>query len=100
MAAAKNMRDAIKQAEKILGAPANSKVVVPPPKNDPQKLGDTFRKSLDKFNDSLKDFEPTLLAAQNALSDYKNAMKQNAVDYQREDFSEKSKEDLKKIKDA
>src|SRR4051812_11220757 len=98
MSAYRDLLKAIEQAEKIVGVGKDPSAVVSKPKNDPKPLESAYGKALLKMNDGLKDFEPTMLEAQDALSNYKNAMKQNAVFYQRENFGidEKSKENAKK----
>jgi exonuclease VII small subunit len=98
MAAAKDLAEAIEQAKKVLG----EKAVIPPPKNDPDKLMDAFNKATAEFEESRDDIEAKLLAMENAVSAYKNGMKQNAAIYQRADFDldDKSKDDVKKIKQA
>jgi hypothetical protein len=102
MAAYQEFLRAKEQAEKIIGVGKDPSAVVEEPKNDPKPLVTAYGKALMKLNDSLKDFEPAMLEAQDALSKFKNAMKQNATFYQRDSFGidEKVKENAKKVKDA
>jgi hypothetical protein len=94
--AAKSFDDATEQAKKVFGDHAD----IPPPKNDPEKLRDSFDKAAGEFDGARDTVEAKLLAMENAISTFKNGMKQNAAIYERANFglNDKSKDDAKKIK--
>ena len=98
MAGPATLDDAVTAAKKVLG----DKAQIPEPKSDPEKLADDLEKAFDEFKTSCDDVEAKLLAYEDAISDYKNAQRQNAAVFAKADFGldEKSKDDVKKIKQA
>jgi hypothetical protein len=91
-----SLSDAIEQAKKILGDGA----YIVEPRSPEDKLWDEFNKSYQAFDDSGSNLEASLLALQKTITDWQVALKQNAAQYEKEDFGldPRSKDDVKKIK--